>query len=100
MNSKERLLGVWRGDAVDYIPLTTWCFGLRAPEHLRWQQGGSARTFWYSLRMEHIHTLPQPWDDLMVQPAPSFRRFDWVRHQTPILQIKRRIHVVCDHRIV
>jgi len=62
MNSKERLLGVWRGDAVDYIPLTTWCFGLRAPEHLRWQQGGSARTFWYSLRMEHIHTLPQPWD--------------------------------------
>ena len=61
MTSRERLLAAWNGTAADHAPLTPWCFGLRAPEHLRWTTDDLERRFWYSLRMEHIHTLPQPW---------------------------------------
>lgn len=61
MTSKERLLAAWNGKPVDHVPLTTWSFGLKAPTHLHWTQNGVERTFWYSLRMEHLHTLPQPW---------------------------------------
>lgn len=61
MNSKERILAAWNGQAVDRIPLTTWCFGFPAPPGLQWQIDGVDRPYWYSLRMEHIHTLPQPW---------------------------------------
>ncbi len=39
-----------------------WCFGLRAPGHLRWRTGGREVEFWYTKRLEHIHTLPQPWE--------------------------------------
>jgi hypothetical protein len=62
MNSRERLLAAWNGGGYDHPPLTTWCFGFRAPAHLRWRRDGRERRFWYSLRMEHIHTLPEPWD--------------------------------------
>ncbi len=62
MNSRERIFAAWNGQPHDHVPLTTWCFGLRAPAHLRWQRAGREVAFWYSLRMEHIHTLPQPWD--------------------------------------
>ena len=62
MTSKERLLAAWNGQPADHTPLTTWCFGLKAPPHLRWQRNGREVTYWYSKRMEHIHTLPQPWD--------------------------------------
>jgi hypothetical protein len=61
MNSKERILAAWNGQSVDYVPLTTWCFGFRAPDHLRWERNGSPVDFWYSKRMEHLHTMPHPW---------------------------------------
>jgi len=28
---------------------------------LRWERDGREVTYWYSKRLEHIHTLPQPW---------------------------------------
>jgi hypothetical protein len=62
MNSKERILSACRGLPLDHVPLTTWCFGLKPKPTLRWVRDNIERTFWYSLRMEHIHTLPQPWD--------------------------------------
>ena len=63
MTSRERILAAWNGQSVDHVPLTTWCFGLHAPPQLRWgDPNGREVPFWYSLRMEHIHTLPQPWD--------------------------------------
>lgn len=62
MNSKERILAAINGQPVDHIPLTTWCFGFKPADLLRWSRDGIERTYWYSLRMEHIHTLPQPWD--------------------------------------
>ena len=62
MNSRERIFAAWNGQPVDHIPLITSCFGLQAPPELRWQRNGSEVTYWYSKRMEHIHTLPQPWE--------------------------------------
>lgn len=62
MTSKERILATWEGREADHVPLTTWCFGLPAPPHLRWERQGRPVDFWYSLRMEHIHTFPIPWD--------------------------------------
>jgi hypothetical protein len=62
MNSRERILATWNGQPVDHIPLTTWCFGLKAPAQLSWQRNGRSITHWYSMRMEHIHTMPQPWE--------------------------------------
>jgi hypothetical protein len=35
---------------------------LKAPEQLRWLRNGQPVTYWYSKRMEHIHTLPQAWE--------------------------------------
>ena len=61
MTSRERMNAAWEGKPSDRIPLATWCFGFHAPEHLRWERDGVERTFWYSQRLEHIHTLPQPW---------------------------------------
>jgi len=62
MNSRDRIFAAWNGQPVDRLPLTTWCFGLKVPSHLRWQRNGREVTYWYSKRMEHIHTLPQPWE--------------------------------------
>jgi hypothetical protein len=62
MTSRERLLAALEGRPADHVPLTTWSFGFRAPPHLRWQTGGRDVRFWYSKRLEHIHTLPQPWE--------------------------------------
>lgn len=62
MTSKERILAAINGTPADHVPLTTWCFGFPAPKHLRWQKGGRDVTHWYSLRMEHLHTLPEPWE--------------------------------------
>lgn len=61
MTSRQRVLSVLQGRTPDRVPLTTWCFGLPAPPHLRWEAEGRRRDYWYSLRMEHLHTLPQPW---------------------------------------
>jgi hypothetical protein len=55
------VIAAWNGQRSDHVPLTTWCFGLKPPSNLRWQHDGHEVTGWYSKRMEHIHTLPQPW---------------------------------------
>jgi hypothetical protein len=62
LTSRERLLAAWTGKGYDHPPLTAWCFGFRAPPHLRWRKKGRDVRFWYSMRMEHIHTLSEPWD--------------------------------------
>jgi hypothetical protein len=61
MQSKQRILAALKGQPHDHVPLTTWCFGFKPAPSLRWQRESGERTYWYSLRMEHIHTLPQPW---------------------------------------
>jgi len=62
MTTRERLLAVWSGQPADYVPLTMWCFGFPAPEKLRWERNGQAVSHWFTKRLEHIHTLPQPWE--------------------------------------
>ena len=62
MTSKDRILAALNGQPSDHVPLTTWCFGFPAPEQLRWETGGRPVTYWYSKRLEHIHTLPHPWE--------------------------------------
>jgi hypothetical protein len=61
MTFRERIIAAWNGQPSDHVPLTTWCFGIEAPPHLRWQRHGREVKYWYSKRMEHIHTVPQPW---------------------------------------
>jgi hypothetical protein len=61
MTSKERILAAISGQPSDHLPLTTWCFGFQPPKHLRWQTVGNETKYWYTKRLEHIHTLPQPW---------------------------------------
>lgn len=62
MRSRERLLTVIKGEKPDHIPLYCWVFGFNAPRHLRWTRNGREITHWYTMRLEHIHTLPEPWD--------------------------------------
>ena len=62
MTSKERILAAINGQPADHIPMTTWCFGFPAPKHLQWETNGRKVSYWYSQRLEHIHTLPQPWE--------------------------------------
>ena len=61
MKSKERILCAINGITGDHLPFTTWCFGFQPPEHLRWMTNGKDVKYWYTNRLEHIHTLPQPW---------------------------------------
>jgi len=61
MTSRERILCAIQGTGGDHIPLTTWCFGFQPPEHLRWRSGNKVVKYWYTKRLEHLHTLPQPW---------------------------------------
>ena len=61
MTSKERIFCAINGISGDHIPLTTWCFGFRPPEHLSWSRKGNEVKYWYTKRLEHIHTLPQQW---------------------------------------
>jgi len=61
MTSKERILAAVCGEHADHVPLTTWCFGFPAPPELRRQEGNKDIAYWYSLRMEHLHALPQAW---------------------------------------
>ena len=62
MSSKERILAAWRGESHDHVPFTTWSFGFKPPEYLRWKRDGKEVTHWFTKRLEHIHTLPQPWE--------------------------------------
>jgi hypothetical protein len=61
VTSKQRLEACWSAKAVDHIPLTTWCFGLHPNKSLIWENDGTPVPYWYSLRMEHLHTLTYPW---------------------------------------
>jgi hypothetical protein len=61
MTSKERILCALNGTKPDHIPLTTWCFGFRPPEHLTWTRNGNKVKYWYTNRLEHIHSLPFAW---------------------------------------
>ncbi|MHC4111368.1 MAG: hypothetical protein ACYSUY_09845, partial [Planctomycetota bacterium] len=61
MTSRERILAALNGESSDHVPLTTWCFGFSPPKDMRWQSNGCEMKYWYSKRMEHIHTMPQPW---------------------------------------
>ncbi len=69
MTSRERILAAIDGRPHDHVPLTTWCFGFQAPADLRWTREGKEIERWYSMRMEHIHTIPRGW-----QPADDFQR--------------------------
>jgi hypothetical protein len=62
MTSKERILAALNGQPADHVPLTTWCFGFPAPPHLLWETHGHKVKHWYTKRLEHIHTLLQPWE--------------------------------------
>jgi hypothetical protein len=61
MPSRERLLTAIGGGKPDHLPLWCWCFGFAPPPAWRWVRGGRAVEHWYTLRLEHLHTLPQPW---------------------------------------
>lgn len=61
MTSKERILAALNGQPQDYTPMTTWCFGFRAPDSLRWNTDGRDVPYWFTKRLEHLHRLPYPW---------------------------------------
>ena len=69
MTSKERILAAWNGAPSDHVPLSTWCFGFESPNSLRWETDGHEIKYWYSMRLEHLHTLPEPWG-----PEDDFKR--------------------------
>lgn len=62
MTSKERILAAINGEPTDHVPLTTWCFGFPAPPNLRWKTNGREVPYWYTKRLELIHTTPRPWE--------------------------------------
>ena len=62
MTSKERMITAIKGEEPDRVPLYCWVFGLTAPDYLRWREEGREFLHWYTMRLEHIHTLPEPWD--------------------------------------
>ena len=61
MTSKERILAAIRHEKPDHLPLCSWVFGFTAPAHLRWERNGRSVPHWYTGRLEHLHTLPEPW---------------------------------------
>ena len=62
MNTMERICCAWQGKSPDHVPLTTWCFGLPVPSSLRWKNAGGEVRYWYSKRLEHLHTMPFSWE--------------------------------------
>lgn len=71
MTSRERLLAAIRRQKPDHVPLYAWVFGFPAPPGKEWSLAGERRTYWYTGRLEHIHTLPQLW-----QVEDDFKRVD------------------------
>ncbi|MCJ7752614.1 MAG: uroporphyrinogen decarboxylase family protein, partial [Armatimonadetes bacterium] len=71
MTSKERMLAAIRREEPDHVPLYSWVFGFAPPQRLRWERNGREVSHWYTGRMEHIHTLPEPWE-----LADEFRRVE------------------------
>ena len=63
------------GGRPDHVPLVCRVFGFAAPPGLGWSRDGRAAAHWYTGRLEHIHTLPEPWD-----LSDDFRRVEaWMR---------------------
>jgi len=62
VNSRERLLTAIGGGRPDHVPLVCRVFGFAAPPELQWKREGRSVPHWYTGRLEHIHTLPEPWD--------------------------------------
>lgn len=62
MKSRTRLLTAIRGEKPDHVPLYCPVFGFAPPKHLHWSQEGREVIHWYTMRLEHIHTLPQEWN--------------------------------------
>ena len=62
MTSRKRILAAWEGRPIEPVPLTAWCFGVSPPPSLRWERASRSVRYWYSLRMEYIHTFPEPWE--------------------------------------
>ncbi len=71
MSSRERMLASIRHQQPDHTPLYAWVFGFHAPQHLRWTEQDQPVEYWYTQRLEHLHTLPFPWDT-----AQDFKRVD------------------------
>ena len=71
LNSRERMLASIRREQPDHTPLYAWVFGFHAPKHLRWTGKGQTVEYWYTQRMEHLHTTPLPWD-----VTQDFKRVD------------------------
>jgi hypothetical protein len=71
MTSRQRMLSAIRREQPDHVPLYAWVFGFCAPPHLRWSEGNQSINYWYTQRLEHLHTLPQPWD-----VTQDFKRVD------------------------
>jgi len=68
LTSKQRILATLNGETSDHTPLTTWCFGFPAPEHLRWKTNGKEVPFWYTKRFI-LHPMDAifpdtPWEGL------------------------------------
>ncbi len=80
-------MAVLNGCRPDHIPLTTWCFGVTPPPALRWRTGGQEVRYWSTLRLEHLHTLAQPWtldDDFKrVLAWRSLGVDDWLEVSVP-----------------
>jgi hypothetical protein len=57
MDSRTRLLTAIKGEKPDHLPLYCWVFGVAPPKYLRWDEN----VYWYTMRLEHIHTLPEHW---------------------------------------
>lgn len=65
------MLSAIRREPSDHVPFYAWVFGFPAPPHLRWSNDGTPVEYWYTQRLEHLHTLPQPWD-----VTQDFKRVD------------------------
>lgn len=61
MTNKERRAAACEGKHVNHIPLRFWCFGLSLPNKLLWESENAKQKYWFSHKMEHIHTVPSPW---------------------------------------
>jgi len=61
VNSRERLLTAINREKPDHVPLVCRVFGFSAPPELSFTIDGQRVPHWYTGRLEHIHTLPEPW---------------------------------------
>jgi uroporphyrinogen-III decarboxylase len=72
MTSRERILAAIDRQVPDHIPLMARCFGFAPPAAWTWQRAGEPVKHWFTGRLEHIHTIPEPWR----LPEDDFRRVE------------------------